>query len=116
MHLAVWSILAAVATLLAVAPTLLPAFLAIPLGVLFVFFLPGYWFEKILFPTQNERSLTRLPAFFVFSLALWALPATALHDLFAGREVQAEEVQGERSVRVAAALAEFPVAALTPAT
>ncbi|HEV8331194.1 MAG TPA: hypothetical protein VGQ22_07245, partial [Steroidobacteraceae bacterium] len=41
-----------------------------------------------------------------------ALPATALRDLFAGLEVPAEEVQGERSVRVAAALAEFPVAVL----
>ena len=45
-----------------------------------------------------------------------SLSATALRDLFAGREVAAEEVQGERSVRVAAAFAEFPVAALTHTT
>jgi (1->4)-alpha-D-glucan 1-alpha-D-glucosylmutase len=40
-----------------------------------------------------------------------ALPT--LRALFDDREVPVEEVQGERSVRVAAALAEFPVAALT---
>lgn len=81
LRLAVWVALAVVASVLAVAPTFLPGFIAIPLGALCVFLVPGYWFEQILFPDQREISLTRLPAWFVFSLAVWALPATGLQLL-----------------------------------
>lgn len=81
LRLAVWGALAGLATLLAVAPTLLPGTVTIPLGLFFVFLFPGYLFEKILFPQANEIALTRLPAFFVYSLAVWAIPATALQLL-----------------------------------
>lgn len=81
MRLVVWVALAGLATLLAVAPAQLPGAAAIPFGIFFAFFLPGYLFERILFPDRGEITLTRLPAFFVFGLAVWALPATALQLL-----------------------------------
>lgn len=81
LRLAVWGALAGLATLLAIAPTLLPGTIAIPLGLFFAFLFPGYLFDKVLFPDQNEITLTRLPAFFVYSLAVWAIPATALQLL-----------------------------------
>jgi hypothetical protein len=39
-----------------------------------------------------------------------ALPATPVREVFADREIAVAEVQGERSVRIADAFAEFPVA------
>lgn len=69
-----------VATALAFAPQWFPPPLALALGIGFLFLYPGYLLEQILFSTR-EISLTRLPVFFAFSLALWALPATALQVL-----------------------------------
>lgn len=73
-------LLTALAMLLALMPQLFPPPLALGLGLLFVFVYPGYLIEKILFAAR-ELSLIRLPIFFAFSLAVWALPATALQLL-----------------------------------
>lgn len=68
-------------TALVFAPPPLPPPLNILLGSVCVFFLGGYFLETILFPETREISLTRLPQFFIFSLALWAIPATTLQLL-----------------------------------
>ncbi|MBI4674843.1 MAG: hypothetical protein HY741_24640 [Chloroflexi bacterium] len=89
-HSSVALLFALLATLLAFAPQWFPAPLALGLGMIFVFLLPGYLLEQILFAAR-ELTLTRLPIFFVFSLAVWAIPATALQvlgaDWFAFRVV-----------------------------
>jgi len=69
------------ATLLAISPHLAPNAAALVLALVLVFLFPGYLLEKILDPTPREISLTRLPPFFVLSLAIWAIPATALQLL-----------------------------------
>src|SRR4030095_2508844 len=74
-------LLALAATLLAYAPDRIPRPLTLIPGLFFVFLFPGSLREKILLPSTREISLTRLPAFFVFSLAVWAIPATALRFL-----------------------------------
>lgn len=73
-------LLALLATLLAFQPQWFPAPLALALGLILVFLFPGYLLEQILFAAR-ELSLTRLPIFFVFSLAIWAVPASALQVL-----------------------------------
>ncbi len=66
------------ATLLALPPPPLNGLPALVLGIITVFFLPGYLLEKIVNPSASELSLTRLAPFFVYSLVVWAIPATAL--------------------------------------
>ncbi|MCG3142259.1 MAG: hypothetical protein HDKAJFGB_03677 [Anaerolineae bacterium] len=73
-------LIAAVATALAFAPQFFPLPLALGLGLGLLLLYPGYLLEQLLFSTR-EISLTRLPVFFAFSLALWALPATLLQGL-----------------------------------
>jgi hypothetical protein len=73
-------LLTAAATLLAFAPQWFPPPLALALGLLLLFFYPGYLLEQILF-SARELTLTRLPVWFAFSLAIWAVPATALQLL-----------------------------------
>jgi len=73
-------ILTLAATLLALAVPASGSWLVTGIGLLVVFWLPGYFAEQILFG-RGGISLTRLPAQFVFSLAIWALPATALQLL-----------------------------------
>ncbi|HZQ06445.1 MAG TPA: DUF6077 domain-containing protein [Anaerolineae bacterium] len=82
----VWSFLPALlltiaATLLAIAPRLVPNPAALVIALVLVFLFPGYLLEKIIAPTPREISLTRLPPFFVLSLTVWAIPATALQLL-----------------------------------
>ncbi len=72
--------IAAVATALAFAPQFFAPPLALTLGVGLLFLYPGYLLEQFLFAAR-EISLTRLPIFFAFSLAIWALPATTLQLL-----------------------------------
>jgi hypothetical protein len=68
------------ATALAFAPQGFPPPFAPAYGMFLLLLYPGYLLEQILFSTR-EISLTRLPIFFAFSLALWALPATTLQVL-----------------------------------
>lgn len=69
-----------VASALAFAPQWFPPPLALAFGIGLMFLYPGYLVEQILF-SAHERSLGRLPVFFAFSLAIWALPATLLQVL-----------------------------------
>lgn len=62
---------------LALAPLPFESFTLVLVGAALVFLLPGYLGAKILFPAQSV-SLTRTPVYFVSSLAVWAIPATAL--------------------------------------
>ncbi len=66
------------ATLLAIQPRVFESTLALALGLVSIFLLPGFFAAKILFTSPQPLLLARIPIFFVFSLALWALPATAL--------------------------------------
>lgn len=66
------------ATVLVLVPLPLPDAVAYPIGIGLVWFLPGYFVEGILLPFQWEISVVRLPQWFVFSLFVLALPATAL--------------------------------------
>lgn len=70
-------LLTGAATALAFAPQLFPPPLALAMGLALLLVYPGYLLEQLLFAAR-EISFTRLPIFFAFSLALWALPATAL--------------------------------------
>lgn len=74
-------VLTSLATVLALNPESLPSPFALPLAIVFVFFLAGYLLARILNPTARESSLTRVPTYFVLSLAIWAIPATALQFL-----------------------------------
>ena len=67
------------ATLLALAPTTFPAPIALALALFFVFLYPGYLVAQTFQVFGNLKGLfARLPTFFVFSLAIWAIPATTL--------------------------------------
>lgn len=91
-HLAILFALTSLATVLAFSPQWFPSRLALALGILLVLILPGYLLDLILsrplgFPdtprvlSARELSLTRVPILFVYSLAVWAVPATALQLL-----------------------------------
>lgn len=69
------------ATWLVLTPHIDASPLALAFGLLVVFLFPGYLGAITLFASPQPLSLTRLPIFFVFSLALWAIPATALQIL-----------------------------------
>lgn len=77
-HFIPLALIAFSATLLAISPRALDSTLALALGLFLVFLFPGHLAAKILDPAAQTLSLTRLPLFFVYSLALWAMPATAL--------------------------------------
>lgn len=66
------------ATLLAIAPQVVPAALALVFGLVFVFLYPGFLVEQIIYLYPGQASLIRVPYFFVSSLAVWAILATAL--------------------------------------
>jgi hypothetical protein len=74
------ALLTVTATLLAFAPQWFSPPLALALGLLLLFFYPGYLLEQILF-SARELTLTRAPVWFAFSLAIWATPATTLQLL-----------------------------------
>lgn len=80
-HFFLLALAALAATALAIAPGALDSTLALAAGLLLTFFLPGYLAYKLLLPPPHPLSLARLPVFFVFSLAVWAVPATALQLL-----------------------------------
>lgn len=69
------------ATLLALFPRAITNSITLWFALLFVFVLPGFLLDRILFPAEFPWSVTRLPALFVYSLALFALPATILQFL-----------------------------------
>ena len=73
-------LLTTAATLLAFLPQVFPHPLALALGALLLLVYPGYLLEQILFDAR-EWTLVRLPVWFVFSLAIWSVPATALQVL-----------------------------------
>lgn len=71
------------ATLAATFAPALPDAFAYPLGIVLIWFLPGYFVEGILFPEREMLSLTRLPIWFVFGMLVWTVPSTAL-QIFGG--------------------------------
>lgn len=78
LHPLAQSALSLLATLLAFAPAVFPAPFATALGLFFVFLYPGYLLDKIFKLDLQQGQFARLPIFFVFSLAIWAIPATLL--------------------------------------
>jgi hypothetical protein len=66
---------------LAIFPPLQPSAPVLALGLLAVFLLPGFFAALMLDPSPRPFSLAHLPIYFVFSLAVWAIPATALQLL-----------------------------------
>ncbi len=78
LHPLAFGTLTLLATLLAFAPTIFPAPLALACGLFIVFFYPGFLLAQTCQVLGNATRLTHLPIFFVFSLAIWAIPATTL--------------------------------------
>lgn len=75
------------ATLLALFPHAISNSITFWFALVFVFVFPGFLLDRILFPAEFPWAVSRLPALFVYSLALFAVPATLLQ--FLGAELDA---------------------------
>ncbi len=76
LHFLLLVLLTLTATFLAISPRAFEPTFALALGLFLIFIFPGYLISSVLLP--SSFSLSQIPTFFVFSLALWAIPATAL--------------------------------------
>lgn len=74
-------VLAVTSTRLAIDPGWLDSTLALWLGLALFFLVPGYLIGRIIAPDDDEWTVARLPHWFAYSLAVWAVPATALQLL-----------------------------------
>lgn len=69
------------ATFLVLAPSRVPPAPALGIALFLILLLPGYLATKILLPDNLFPSLTDIPIAFVFSLAIWSIPAALVRLL-----------------------------------